>query len=202
MERCGVKNYLNINFKKLKQFKPEVAILLTGIVLMLIGGIIRPGGGEDESKDTGAAPQVHSEYGSGNAQSTQSYAEYYARQIEGLLESMDGISRAKAAVYVKNEGSGVLAENFTQDNSVTNETDSQGGSREEHKNVSEKDIVILKDSQGNESVVYLSQSKPEIAGIAVTVKGASGLSKTLEEKIKLALMALYDVPASKISITG
>lgn len=205
-----MKKAFNINLKKLKQYKPETAVVLTGIVLMLIGNIIQPAG-QYNDKNTGAAPdsnQPGASYGSYNTGDTlniNGYAEYYAYQIEKLLESMEGISRAKAAVYIKDEGSGVIAENITTDESVTNETDSQGGRREEHKNVSERSVVIIKDADGNESVVYLSQSKPEIAGIAVSVKvssGMSGMSKTLEEKIMLALMALYDIPASKISITG
>ena len=60
--------------------------------------------------------------------------------------------------------------------------------------------TTLKDKDGNESVVYVSQNAPEIAGIAVCVKG--GASAAIQEKIKKTLIALYDIPASKISITG
>ena len=101
---------------------------------------------------------------------------------------------------MKSEGNGILAEDSNTDRSVTVESDSQGGSREEEKNVTDRKVVILKDAQGNETVVYTAKNAPEIAGIAVCVKG--GASASVQEKIKVTLMALYDIPAAKISITG
>lgn len=191
---------MNFDFKKLKPYKPEIAIVMTGLVLMLIGNILGASGNDGRSGNTETNVRTPVSISPEPSLKSGGYAEYYASQIEALLESMDGISSVKAAVYVKSEGSGVLAENSQKDSSVINEADSQGGTREEHKDVSDRNVVILKDSAGNESVVYLSQSAPEIAGIAVSVKG--GVSAVTEEKIKMTLMALYDIPASKISITG
>lgn len=191
---------MGINFKKLRPFKPEIAIVCTGLVLMMIGNIIGTSENKKSSESANAPVRAPSSAAPESSGIEGGYAEYYASQIESLLESMDGISHVKAAVYVKSEGCGVLAENRTEDKSVTDETDSQGGTRVEHKDVSERNVVILKDADGGESVVFLSKTTPEIAGIAVTVKG--GVSAVTEEKIKLALMSLYDIPASKISITG
>ena len=175
---------------RLRFYKLETAAILTGMVLMLIGNLLTPSESEPAPSQT-EAPAAAGRTG---------YAEYYAAQIERLLANIEGIGEVTAAVYVKSEGTGILAENSNTDTSVTKEEDSQGGTREETKNVSDNEIVILKDKDGNETVVYVSQNAPEIEGIAVCVKG--GASAGIQEKIKTALMALYDIPASKISITG
>ena len=174
---------------RLRFYKLETAAILTGMVLMLIGNLLTPSESEPAPSQT-EAPAAATPQGSAGR---TGYAEYYAAHIEGIGE-------VTAAVYVKSEGTGILAENSNTDTSVTKEEDSQGGTREETKNVSDNEIVILKDKDGNETVVYVSQNAPEIEGIAVCVKG--GASAGIQEKIKTALMALYDIPASKISITG
>lgn len=183
---------------KFRFYKIETAIVLTGMVLMLIGNLLGTAGEETE-KTPGKNPPA-SEPSASSAGKAAGYSEYYAAQIEKLLKDIEGVREVTAVVYVRSEGSGILAENSNTDNSITTEKDSQGGTREEEKDVKDKNVVILKDADGNETVVYVSQTAPEIAGIAVCVKG--GASAAVQEKIKMALMALYDIPASKISITG
>ena len=185
---------------KWKQYKFEAAIVMTGIVLMIIGNIVGSSLEQENKtvpKDNGSSaaepsPSKNNTY--------SSYAAFYEAQIESLLKNIEGVKDVKAAVYVKSEGTGVLAENSNTDNSKTSEKDAQGGTREEEKDVQDKNVVIIKDAEGNESVVYVSKSAPEIVGIAVCVKG--GASASLQEKIKTTLRALYGIPASKISITG
>ncbi len=187
---------MTLKMGKLKFYKLEAAAILTGMVLMLIGNLLTPSESEPVPSQT-EAPAAATPQGS---EGHTGYAEYYASQIERLLANIEGIGEVTAVVYVKSEGTGILAENSNTDASVTKEEDSQGGTREETKNVSDNEIVILKDKDGNETVVYVSQNAPEIEGIAVCVKG--GASAGIQEKIKTALMCLYDIPASKISITG
>lgn len=183
---------------KFKFYKLEIAIVLTGMVLMVIGNILGSTGENTEKIPN--QELMPSESSVSLTEHTVGYAEYYAAQIEKLFKNIDGIKDITAVVYVKSEGTGVLAENSNTDHSVTTEKDAQGGTREESKNVNDKNVLILKDKDGNESVVYVSQNAPEIAGIAVCVKG--GASAAIQEKIKKTLIALYDIPASKISITG
>lgn len=182
---------------KFKFYKIEAAILLTGMVLMVIGNLLGSLGSETTPPSGNTAPTSEP---ATPGERDAGYAAYYAAQIERLLRNIDGIRDVTAAVYVKSEGSSIVAENSNRDNSVTTEQDAQGGTRKEEKAVTEKNVVVLKDKDGNESVVYLSQNAPEIEGIAVCVKG--GATNALQEKIKRTLMALYDIPASKISITG
>lgn len=189
---------MSLKTGKFKSYKLEIAIILTGMVLMVIANIIGSSG-DGNTGDGSTEPPVSTTQ-PGKSTGYSSYAEYYEAQIVNLLKNIEGIKEVTAAVYVKSEGTGILAENSNTDHSVTNEKDAQGGTREESKNVEDKKVVILKDAQGNESVVYVSKNAPEIAGIAVCVK--NGASAAVQEKIKTTLMALYGIPASKISITG
>ena len=139
---------MTLKMGKLKFYKLEAAAILTGMVLMLIGNLLTPSESEPVPSQT-EAPAAATPQGS---EGHTGYAEYYASQIERLLANIEGIGEVPAVVYVKSEGTGILAENSNTDASVTKEEDSQGGTREETKNVSDNEIVILKDKDGNETV--------------------------------------------------
>lgn len=181
--------------KKFHFFKFEVAIVLTGVVLILIGGIL-----DDTDKIT-QSPNVSYEAPEAVAsdQISVDYAKKYEQQIERILKGISGVHTVKAAVYVSSEGERVIATNDKLDKSVVSEKDGDK-SAEERRDVSENNVVVVKDAQGNEETVVLSEKAPEIVGIAVCLEG--DVSKILEEKIMRTLMSLYGLPASKISIMG
>lgn len=180
---------------KLRLYKFEGAIVLTGVVLLLIGGIIENSEAKQpDSVDYEKIPQstqAETQY--------MGYTEKYEKQIERVLKGIGGVDKVTVAVYVKTQGNSVPALNSKSDKSVI--TESSGETKaEEKRDVREENIVIIKDSQGNEKAIILSEVAPEIEGIAVCVEG--GVSKTLEEKILKTLMALYGISPAKISITG
>lgn len=179
---------------KLRLYKFEAAIVLTGIVFLLIGSIV-------ENSQVKNADSVGQEEFMQPAQETvyMSYSEKYEAQIERVLKGIGGVKKVTVAVYVKNQGNKIPARNESYDMSVV--TESNGENRaEENRDVKEGNIVVIKDSQGNEQAVMLSEVAPEIEGIAVCVEG--GVSKIIEEKILKTLMALYGISPGKISITG
>lgn len=190
-----MKQYFKSN--KLKIFKFEIAIVLTGVFLMLLGGIF-----ENNSQNTDKAQNLIA-VNNGNIDGNEKIHDYsaiYEAQIEKLLSKLDGIGSISVAVYIKNEGTVSPAYNTKNDNSVIEENSKDGESAEENKNISEKNVVIVKDSQGNEDVFCISKTTPEIEGIAICVKG--GIDNVNREKILKTLMALYNISSTKISIIG
>ena len=179
---------------KFRLYKFEAAIILTGVVLLLIGGIA-------ENSETKRVDSVGYENVTPTATKTacEDYSEKYEAQIERLLKGIEGVGKVTVAVYVKNQGNSIPAINGSADTSVVTEKNGESQA-EENRNVKEESVVVIKDSQGNEKAVILSEVAPEIEGIAVCVEG--GVSKILEEKILKTLMALYGISPGKISITG
>ena len=180
---------------KFNFFKIETAIVLTGIVLLLIGGLL-----DDTDKQTTSSNVLHEapEVVASDRNSVD-YAKKYEQQIERIFKGLDGVKSVRAAVYVSSEGERLIARNDKIDKSIITEKDGEK-SAEERRDVSENVVVIIKDAQGNDEAVVLSEKAPEIVGIAVCVEGE--MSKTIEEKILKTLMSLYGLPAGKISIMG
>lgn len=179
---------------KLRFFKVEAAIVLTGIVLILIGGMIENSGKESVGF-TEKAERPQQQY---TLAENDNYAAKYEKQIERILRGIEGIKGVTAAVYVRSEGESIPAYNSSGDKSVIKEK-KEKDEAEERRDVYESSIVIVKDSQGNEKALILSETAPEIEGVAVCIDGNK--SRETEEKIAKTIMALYGIPITKISIT-
>lgn len=180
---------------KFRFFKFETAVVFTGIVMLLIGGMLED---NNEKFNKSYEPKEEKKVVASEDFSVD-YARKYEVQIERILKGIEGVKSVKAAVYVKSDGERLPAVNDSRDKSVVTEKEGEK-TAEERRDVADSVVVLIKDADGNEGAVILSEKAPEIEGVAVCVEG--GVSKTLEEKIVRTLMALYDLPAGKISIIG
>ncbi len=185
------------NKKKLKLFKFEAAIALTGIVMLLVCGFFESSM-EEKNENNDRYQTVNNEVKADL--SGKFYEDKYEKQIEYLLSSYEGLGKTSVAVHVKSNGELYPATNFKKDNSIIEESVEEGTSARENKDVLEENVVIIKDSQGNESVFCTSENAPEIEGVAICIKG--GVSNVEKKNILEAIMALYDISSSKISIIG
>ena len=82
--------------------------------------------------------------------------------------------------------------------SVTDETDSNGGTRKNNNSDESITYKTIKDSNGNESVVPICTEYPEIVGIVISAEGAG--SNIIKEKIMNAVQTLYSIPVHKIEV--
>lgn len=161
-------------------------LLLCGIALLVLSW---PFSGK---KETNPLPVEHT----GTAQTGMTedqYAEWLEKKAVRLLESMEGIGRAEVAITLKAGSEKVVQKNVQSSQSSLNEVDQEGGSRVSQE-FSQKEEVVL--AEGSPYVIQ--EKKPEIAGIAVCVRGAD--SPSVISEISEAMQALFDVPAHKIKV--
>jgi len=78
------------------------------------------------------------------------------------------------------------------------EKDSNGGSRDTLTESNNKEFVIIKDSNGNEEIVVLSNHMPTIVGVAIRADGCQ--SYVIQEKIINAIKNTYGLKASQIYV--
>lgn len=183
--------------KRIRLFKLEIALILTGVVIILISGMFENYQNNSDKDENMTGENKHVLVKSADV---NDYSAKYEEQIEKILSNIDGIGNVTAAVYVKTEGTVSPAFNIDVDNSVINEKGSDGSNAEEKKNIRGQAVVIIKDAHGNEDVFCTGKTAPEIEGIAVCVEG--GLNNVLKEKILSTLTALYNISSTKVSIIG
>lgn len=119
------------------------------------------------------------------------------KQIENILKKLQGVD--DVSVLITYEETNKVIPMYNEDNqeSVTKEEDTQGGTRVINESSSKKE-VIYEESNGEKLVVTSTVVTPEIKGAVVIAKGAS--NGNVKSNIIQAVEALTGLPTHKIQV--
>lgn len=126
---------------------------------------------------------------------------YKHELVKGLQETISlikGVGKVKVQVLFSRDSSYEYEYNQNKINKITNETDQNGGERKIEEDSVEKEMVIIRDANGNEKPVIRVETNPKISGVIVVAEGAE-VSK-IKYKIFRAISSYLDLPAYKINV--
>ncbi|MFW6287127.1 MAG: stage III sporulation protein AG [bacterium] len=127
-----------------------------------------------------------------------SFEESLAAELEEIISLIYGVGDARVQIYASQQSKYEYEYNTNLLNKITNETDQSGGQREIQEDNQEKELVILRDSSGNEQPVIRNKTLPEVTGVFIVAEGAEN-SKIKYDIVK-AVASLLDIPVHKISV--
>ncbi|MBE7067049.1 MAG: hypothetical protein E7385_05805 [Ruminococcaceae bacterium] len=185
-----------INVKTLRKYLKEIVILALGIALIMISNIV-----PTDKNTTDKNEMIYKESNKiddNNKISSEYFTEYYTSQIKQFVSSIEGVSNVNVIVHIDSTDNIILAENVTSESEKITEKDSNGGSRDTLTESNNKEFVIIKDSNGNEEIVVLSNHMPTIVGVAIRADGCQ--SYVIQEKIINAIKNTYGLKASQIYV--
>lgn len=113
--------------------------------------------------------------------STEAYISSLELRVTELISRMDGISDVRVVITPESTGGRVFAENGRYSDGT----------------VSEREVVI---PGSNGEPITVKICFPELRGIAVVCRG--GANPINQEKIVSLLTALFDLPATRVYVTG
>lgn len=118
-------------------------------------------------------------------------------ELEGILETIEGVGKVDVMVSIANESESEIAFNTTESQNVIQETDNQGGQRVTDQNNLSETAVMVNEGGGNAPFIT-RQNRPEIKGIMVVAEGAHdpAIKYRLDEAVQTAL----DLPSHKVVI--
>lgn len=183
-----------------------VAVILgLGIALMLFGTFFSGGGGSSK-KDTFATAQQQSKEDAQSAfgrndsgpSSVIEYEDYYESQLKEMLEEMYGVSDVKVEVYVTTSKTKIVGKNESVDTQTTEETDTEGGTRNIEQYSKKSDVVVINGPDGDKPLI-VGTEQPKIEGVSVVAGGADNAQVKLW--IENAVHSLYGVPKFRISVS-
>lgn len=186
-----------IKLKIIRKYMKEIICLILGISLMLGCKLLPDKEDNKENEVTKASsptPGLEEEYNSDG----EFYTNFYKEQIEEFVSKIDGVSSVSVIVYINSVNDIVSAQNTDKKEEKVDEKDSNGGSRETTTISESNEYVVIKDKDGNESVVVISNKMPEISGVAICAKGAS--SNVVREKIINSVKSTFGLDDSEIFV--
>jgi len=128
----------------------------------------------------------------------EGYGEYWESRLEEFLSRMDGVGNVRVVMSLEDSGERVVEKDIPVTRSTTNETDSNGGTREINNFSSEEQTLLVTEESGRQMPYVVRETTPKVTGILVLAEG--GDDPEIKEQITRLLEALFGVDAHKIVV--
>lgn len=161
----------------------------SGLVILFIIGIffilLASGGSREETK-----VQVKDE-------NDKEYAMQLEGKISQIVSAVTGDKSPVVAVTLETGREYIYANQNTTDSNRSEDSKGENTANEESVKSSEE-YIIVKDSDGGESPLIITEKKPIVRGVAIV---CGGITTETEESIINSLTSMLDIPSRKISIS-
>ena len=126
------------------------------------------------------------------------YVQELERELEELLQCMEGAGRVKVMITLQSTGEEIVEKDRPASRSSATEQDAAGGSRSTNDMNSEETTVFITDADGRQIPYVRKKLQPAVAGVAVLAEG--GGREQVRRNISEAIQALFGIDANKIKI--
>jgi stage III sporulation protein AG len=127
----------------------------------------------------------------------EDYEEQQKDELKDLLRKIEGVGEVDVMIHFKSGEVKVPATETTTTETLTEESDNQGGQRTNTAQTDGTTVVMAGD--GGSSQPYILQiNKPEISGVVIVAEGAS--SSKVKYDIQVAVSSLYDISIDKVNV--
>lgn len=127
----------------------------------------------------------------------KSYEEKEQNELKELLGKMEDVGEVDVKIYFKSGEVKVPAIEATSQESITEESDSSGGTRKNNQLTDGSKVVMSVDGGNNEPYI-LQVNKPEITGVLIVAQGAT--SNKVKYDIQVAISSLYGISIDKVNV--
>ena len=157
------------------------ALGLIGVLLFVLPGTCEPR--QQTPVDAGTA--------------RQGYQQQLQQELETILSGIQGAGKVRVMLTLDDEQEVIYAVDQENRERTTNETDSQGGVREQVEYDHRGQLVIVR-TNNQEQPVIIKVLKPRVRGVLVVASGSD--SPLVRQRLTHAVQGVLDVPAFRITI--
>jgi stage III sporulation protein AG len=178
------------NNKDSRLLKNLLYLGLLGMILIFAGNLFNA----KENSETETELSVPS---SENIEEN-SYETKLGKDLEEIVSSIKGVGKSKVQIMFKEGIEFEYEYDIDNNNKITNENDQNGGERRIEEDKIQRDLVIIKDSSGNEKAVIKKERLPDVTGILIVAEGSE--NSEIKYKIYKSISELLDLPLYKINV--
>lgn len=164
-------------WKKLPLGKAAVLLGICGIALLYAGSLW----------DSSPAPQ---EEGDAPQEDGAAYREELEEDLRALVRAITGEESPQVLVTLEDQGEHVYAQDSSH-SAQTGEGEEDSSSQTGH--------VILKDREGNQHALEITQGSPQIKGVVIV--SARGGEAQFQERLTMAVRTALDLPSTRVLVT-
>lgn len=183
-----IKEYLEKNNNKKFINNLFIILLVSVIFLIVTNNFLRPKeeGIENPKENTKEVYKYESE---------EDYSSYLEKKLTNILTKLNGVGKVSVMVTLENSIEKVAASNTTKTTEETIENDSEGGTREIHR----EDITTQVMTRGSDgSLLVVKEIKPTVQGVIVVAEGAD--DPVLKEMLYEAVKTVLGIKGNKVQV--
>lgn len=197
MKRDDIKKEMN-NILSNKKFKDAVVVVLILAFLLIIVSFFTDTKKDVAIKTDGKLTTEETNVGVNEIDvKNQKYEEKQKSELENILKKMAGVGEVEVIMHFKSGEVKVPAVDNNNQVAVTEETDSNGGTRVSNQET-DGSKVVMKSENGDNEPVILQTNNPSITGIVIVAEGAQ--SSKIKYDIQMAVSSLYDISLDKVNV--
>lgn len=171
--------------------KAVVVVGIIGIALIFLSSVLSGSGKSGKSTQTQVAAS------SAAAQTTDdTYAKQLEQELSAIISKIRGAGTPHVLVTLEQGSEQVYAQQ------EKHSTQQQGGSSGTGQNAdsTETDCIIVKDADGNEHALQVTQQQPKVQGVVVTCPGAE--QPSVQQAVLNAVSVAAGVDSTKICVVA
>ncbi|MDK2798702.1 MAG: stage sporulation protein [Clostridiales bacterium] len=192
-----LKKFYNNHFAREKNMVNLAIILITGIIIVIAGGSFFGGNNKDIDKND-AIQHTQNLNLPKEENDANTYGEKLEKKLENILSQIDGVGKVAIMITLSSSSEIVPAMDYNSGETITVESDNQGGNRKITQSEKENKILILNEQGGKQEPLILKELQPTIKGVIVVAEGASDIR--IKAHIYEAVKTALGVPAHKVKV--
>lgn len=176
----------NLSYNKVIDFikqKYIYILVVVGVVLLVLSFI----------------PSKQAESVVSNNYTSEQYILDTETKLEEILSKMLGTKDVNVMITLNNSVENVFADTTKVNTDIT-ENSGTNDIKTEQKDSKENEYIIIKDENGNEQALILTQIMPQIRGVLVVCP--NGNNTVIKEMVKSAVVTVLDISSKKVCVVG
>ncbi|MFZ7120625.1 MAG: stage III sporulation protein AG [Eubacteriaceae bacterium] len=125
------------------------------------------------------------------------YQENLQSELKYILGQIDGVGNVEVLITFRSVEEKEVAYNTSETNSITSESDNQGGQRITEQSSVDEDAIMVNEN-GNNSPVVITENYPEVKGVIIVAQGAA--DPQVKYKLMKGVENALDLPAHKVMV--
>ena len=166
--------------------KVIIIACLIGIALIFLSGLFKSDGSESEKKS------------SENEVTPQQYALQLENSLTDIVTKIQGVGNAEVLVTLERGTQYVYATEEKKSNQTTEDKSDGTVTKNEENDNSEEKYIIIKDANGGQKALAVTQVQPIIKGVVVVCDG--GDNPTVQQNIVSAVTTALDISSVRVCV--
>lgn len=165
-----------------------IAVGVAGLLLVLVSTFRKSSAKTAPEKESAEAIDV---------MTTENYTELMESKLEKLISDMLGDTKVSVMITLESGIERVYADEMKTD---ADSKKDQSAKKSEQSDSNQKTYVVMKDKNGNEHALLLTEKMPVIRGVVIVCD--SGQTENVSNAVKTAVKSALNVGEEKICIIG